>query len=62
MRRVGAGKHVLLADLREENATAAANTLRDAGFEVSVTLADVASRQSVEALVESAKPSVRSPA
>lgn len=55
VRRVGAGKHVLLADLREENATAAANTLRDAGFEVSVTLADVASRQSVEALVESAQ-------
>jgi NAD(P)-dependent dehydrogenase (short-subunit alcohol dehydrogenase family) len=31
-RRVGAGKHVLLADLRKENAQAAARTLGDAGF------------------------------
>jgi NAD(P)-dependent dehydrogenase (short-subunit alcohol dehydrogenase family) len=53
-RRVGAGKHVLLADLRAENANAAANTLRDAGFEVSVAQADVSSRQSVLALVERA--------
>jgi NAD(P)-dependent dehydrogenase (short-subunit alcohol dehydrogenase family) len=31
-RRVGAGKHVLLADLHQENANAAANVLSDAGF------------------------------
>lgn len=55
VRRVGAGKQVLLADLREENANAAANTLRDAGFEVSVAQADVSSRQSVHALVERAQ-------
>jgi NAD(P)-dependent dehydrogenase (short-subunit alcohol dehydrogenase family) len=54
-RRVSAGKRVLVADLREENANAAANTLRDAGFEVSVAQADVSSRQSVLALVESAQ-------
>ncbi|NJD34131.1 MAG: SDR family oxidoreductase [Betaproteobacteria bacterium] len=54
-RRVGAGKQVLLADLREENANAAANILLDAGFEVSVAQADVSSRQSVHALVEKAQ-------
>ena len=53
-RRVSAGKRVLLADLRQENAEAAAKTLRDAGFEVSVTTVDVSSRPSVEALVETA--------
>ena len=31
-RRVSAGKHVLLADLRQENAAAAAEVLRNAGF------------------------------
>ena len=31
-RRVSAGKHVVLADLREENAEAAAAVLGDAGF------------------------------
>ena len=30
-RRVGVGKHVLLADLRQENAEAAAEVLADAG-------------------------------
>jgi NAD(P)-dependent dehydrogenase (short-subunit alcohol dehydrogenase family) len=45
-RRVSAGKEVLLADLREENADAAAKTLRDAGFEVSVAKVDVSSRRS----------------
>jgi NAD(P)-dependent dehydrogenase (short-subunit alcohol dehydrogenase family) len=49
-RRVSAGKHVLLADLREENAEAAARTLSEAGFEVSTTRVDVASRASVQAL------------
>ena len=34
-RRVSAGKHVLLADLRQENADAAAKVLGDAGFDVS---------------------------
>jgi len=53
-RRVSAGKHVLLADLRIENADAAAKTLNDAGFEVTTTVADVSSRDSVNALVEKA--------
>jgi len=50
-RRVGAGKRLLLADLRQENADAAAKTLSEAGFDVSTTVVDVSSRASVEALV-----------
>jgi NAD(P)-dependent dehydrogenase (short-subunit alcohol dehydrogenase family) len=51
-RRVSSGKHVLLADLRKENADAAAGVLSNAGFEVSTTMVDVSSRDSVHALVE----------
>ena len=54
VRRVSAGKHVLLADIRQENADAAAKTLSDAGFNVSTATVDVSSRASVHALVEAA--------
>ena len=50
-RRVSAGKHVVLADLREENANAAAKVLSEAGFEVSTTTVDVSSRESVRQLI-----------
>jgi len=53
-RRVGAGKHIILADLRQENADAAAKTLIDAGFDVSTTTVDVSSRASVHALAQKA--------
>jgi NAD(P)-dependent dehydrogenase (short-subunit alcohol dehydrogenase family) len=53
-RRISAGKHVLLADLREENAAAAAKTLTDAGFEVTTAAVDISSRESVHGLVERA--------
>lgn len=53
-RRVSAGKHVLLADLRQEVADAAAKTLGDAGFNVTTATVDVSSRASVEALVQKA--------
>jgi NAD(P)-dependent dehydrogenase (short-subunit alcohol dehydrogenase family) len=53
-RRVGVGKHVLLADLREENANAAAQVLGNAGYEVSVATVDASSRDAVHALVETA--------
>jgi NAD(P)-dependent dehydrogenase (short-subunit alcohol dehydrogenase family) len=53
-RRVSAGKHVVLADLKQGNADAAAEVLSDAGFEVSTMTVDVSSRQSVHALVEAA--------
>jgi NAD(P)-dependent dehydrogenase (short-subunit alcohol dehydrogenase family) len=53
-RRVSVGKHVLLADVLEENADAAAKVLSDAGFEVSTAIVDVSSRESVHMLVETA--------
>src|SRR5712671_2070963 len=53
-RRVSAGKHVLLADLRQENADAAAKTLSEAGFNVTTATVDVSARASVHALVEKA--------
>lgn len=54
VRRVGSGKHILLADVREANAQAAAKVLADAGFEVSTAVVDVSSRESVHALVQTA--------
>lgn len=53
-RRVGVGKQLLLADLREANAEAAAEVLGNAGYQTHTTSVDVASRQSVQALVEKA--------
>jgi NAD(P)-dependent dehydrogenase (short-subunit alcohol dehydrogenase family) len=50
-RRVGAGKRIVLADLREENALAAADALADAGFQVTTVTADASSRADVDALV-----------
>jgi len=50
-RRVSAGKKLVIADRKQENADAAAETLSDAGFDVAGTTADVSSRASVEALV-----------
>jgi NAD(P)-dependent dehydrogenase (short-subunit alcohol dehydrogenase family) len=46
------GKRVLLADLRQENADAAAKTLSEAGFNVTTAKVEVSSRASVQALVE----------
>ena len=53
-RRVSAGQHVLLADLKEENADAAAKVLYNAGFETSTMTVDISTRDSVKALVEKA--------
>ncbi len=53
-RRIGAGKHIVLADLRQENADAAAEVFANAGFDVGPTTADVSSRESVHTLVEGA--------
>ena len=53
-RRVGSGKRLLLADLRQENADAAEKVLSGAGFEASTTTVDVSSRKSVHALVHTA--------
>ena len=53
-RRVGVGKHVLLADLRLDNADAAAEVLGNVGYEVSAATVDVSSRDGVRALVDKA--------
>lgn len=53
-RRVSAGKHVLLADVKQANAESAAAVLADAGFEASTAVVDVASRDSVHELAETA--------
>jgi NAD(P)-dependent dehydrogenase (short-subunit alcohol dehydrogenase family) len=53
-RRVSVGKHVLLADMRKENANAAAEIMSNAGYDVSVTTVDASSREAVEALVKTA--------
>lgn len=52
-RRVSAGKHVVLADLHQANADAAAELLADAGFDIDTAMVDVSSRESVYALVRS---------
>jgi NAD(P)-dependent dehydrogenase (short-subunit alcohol dehydrogenase family) len=53
-RRVSAGRRLLLADLRAENAQAAADVFLDAGFDVSTGTADISSRPSVHDLAEQA--------
>ncbi|HXZ62147.1 MAG TPA: SDR family oxidoreductase [Acidimicrobiales bacterium] len=53
-RRISAGKRVVLADLHQENADAAAEVFADAGFEVTTAVVNVSSRESVHALVETA--------
>ncbi len=50
-RRVGVGRHVLLADIRTESAATVAKTLREAGFDAEV---NVAERASVQALAQAA--------
>jgi NAD(P)-dependent dehydrogenase (short-subunit alcohol dehydrogenase family) len=53
-RRVSAGKHVLLADLHQGNAEAAAGVLANAGFDVGTETVDLSSRESVHALAQTA--------
>ena len=55
VRRIGAGKHIVLADKRLEAAQTAAQTLEDAGFETSAIAADLASRESILSLIEHAQ-------
>ena len=53
-RRVGVAKHVLLADVHEQNASSAAELLANAGFETSASRVDASSREAVHALAEQA--------
>jgi NAD(P)-dependent dehydrogenase (short-subunit alcohol dehydrogenase family) len=50
-RRVGVGKHIVLADRSESSAKAAAEVMANAGYQVSITIVDVSSREAVQALV-----------
>ena len=55
IRRVGAGKHIVLADLKQENADKAAHILEDAGFETSTIAVNLGSRDDILALAEHAQ-------
>jgi saccharopine dehydrogenase-like NADP-dependent oxidoreductase len=59
-RRVGVGKHVVLADRNDASANAAAEVMGNAGYEVSVAHVDVSSREAVQALVGRRRASARS--
>lgn len=54
-RRVGAGKHVVLGDLKLEASQAAAKIFEGAGFETSTIAVDISSRESILKLVEHAQ-------
>jgi len=54
-RRVGAGKHIVLGDLKIEAAQSAAKILSDAGFETSSVAVDISSRESILSVVEHAQ-------
>ncbi|MBR4383794.1 MAG: SDR family oxidoreductase [Selenomonadaceae bacterium] len=54
-RRVGAGKHVVLGDLKLEAAQSAAKIFDEAGFETSTVAVDISSRESILNLVEHAQ-------
>ena len=53
-RRIGVAKHIILADVRAENASAAAEVMSNAGYDVTVATVDVSSREAVRALVAQA--------
>ena len=52
IRRVGYGKHVVLADLKQEMADKARKTLYNAGFECSSITTDLGSKESILELVK----------
>jgi NAD(P)-dependent dehydrogenase (short-subunit alcohol dehydrogenase family) len=54
-RRVGVGKHIIVADLHLENAEIAAKILYDAGFESSTVSIDISSRESILSLIKTAQ-------
>lgn len=54
VRRVAAGKHVVLADYSLDNAQRAAKTLEEAGFECSAVKADLGSKEDILNVVEEA--------
>ncbi len=55
IRRIGAGKHIVLADYNIQNILAATKTLNEAGFECSQIQTDLGSKESILQLVEFAQ-------
>lgn len=55
VRRVAAGKHVVLADYSEQNAATAAKTLEDAGLECSTLRVDLGNKDDILTLVKEAQ-------
>ncbi|MBQ6971054.1 MAG: SDR family oxidoreductase [Synergistaceae bacterium] len=55
IRRVGAGKHIVLADLKQEYADRATKILEDAGFETSTIAVNLGSKDDILALAEHAQ-------
>lgn len=55
VRRVGAGKKLLLADYNEDNLRHVQKRLQEAGFDVETIKADLSSRNSIQAVVEKAQ-------
>ena len=53
-RRVSTGRHVVLGDLKRENAEQAATVLERAGYSATATTVDVSDRESVRALIRTA--------
>ena len=54
-RRVGIGKHIVLADFNIENAKRESQILYNAGFETSIFEADISSRKSILKLIDFSK-------
>lgn len=54
-RRVGSGRHIVLADVKQENADQAAKVLENTGFHTSTLAVDSSSRPSILALIDHAK-------
>lgn len=55
IRRVGYGKHVVIADLLEKNSSKLAELLYNSGFETSYTQTDLASKESILNLINHAR-------
>ena len=54
-RRVGSGRHIVLADLKQEHADQAALVLENTGFTTSTLAVDISSRSSILGLIDHAQ-------
>jgi NAD(P)-dependent dehydrogenase (short-subunit alcohol dehydrogenase family) len=54
-RRIGSGKHIVIGDLKLENAEMVATELYNSGFETNALTVDISSRESILELISSAK-------